>query len=61
MSSKVKAYYTPEEYLALERRAEDKSEYFNGDIHDDWREPQAQSGDGRCPRVSSHSIERSPL
>jgi Uma2 family endonuclease len=32
MSPQVKAYYTPEEYLALERQAEDKSEYFNGEI-----------------------------
>ena len=32
MSSQVKIYYTPEEYLALERAAEDKSEYFNGEI-----------------------------
>lgn len=32
MSLQVKTYYTPEEYLALERQAEDKSEYFNGEI-----------------------------
>jgi Uma2 family endonuclease len=32
MSSQVKVYYTPEEYLALERQAEYKSEYFNGEI-----------------------------
>ncbi|MGB7925318.1 MAG: Uma2 family endonuclease [Pyrinomonadaceae bacterium] len=32
MSSQVKIFYTPEEYLALERKAEDKSEYFNGEI-----------------------------
>jgi Uma2 family endonuclease len=32
MSSQVKAHYTPEEYLALERQAEYKSEYFNGEI-----------------------------
>lgn len=32
MSSQIKVYYTPEEYLALERQAEDKSEYFNGEI-----------------------------
>jgi Uma2 family endonuclease len=32
MSSQVKAHYTPEEYLALERQAEYKSEYFDGEI-----------------------------
>lgn len=32
MSSQVKSYYTPDEYLALERQAEYKSEYFNGEI-----------------------------
>jgi Uma2 family endonuclease len=32
MSSQVKVNYTPEEYLALERQAEYKSEYFNGEI-----------------------------
>ncbi|MDT5062467.1 MAG: hypothetical protein QOH63_2926 [Acidobacteriota bacterium] len=32
MSSQVKVHYTPEEYLALERQAEYKSEYFNGEI-----------------------------
>ena len=32
MSSQVKVYYTPDEYLALERKAEYKSEYFNGEI-----------------------------
>jgi Uma2 family endonuclease len=32
MSSQVKVYYTPEEYLALERKAEYKSEYFDGEI-----------------------------
>lgn len=32
MSSQVKVYYTPEEYLALERQAEHKSEYFDGEI-----------------------------
>jgi len=26
------SYYTPEEYLALEDKAEEKSEYFNGEI-----------------------------
>ena len=32
MSSQVKTRYTPEEYLALERRAQYKSEYFAGEI-----------------------------
>ncbi len=32
MSTQVKTYLTPEEYLALERRAETKSEYFNGEM-----------------------------
>src|SRR2546423_1855449 len=33
MSRQVKTYLSPEEYLALERRAEDKSEYFDGEIY----------------------------
>ena len=32
MASQVKVHYTPEEYLALERQAEYKSEYFDGEI-----------------------------
>ena len=32
MSSQVKPFITPEEYLALERKAEYKSEYLNGEI-----------------------------
>ena len=32
MSLQPKLHYTPEEYLALERKAEYKSEYFNGEI-----------------------------
>ncbi len=32
MSSLAKSYYTPEEYLVLERKAEYKSEYLNGQI-----------------------------
>jgi Uma2 family endonuclease len=32
MSSQPKAYITPEEYLAIERKAEYKSEYFNGEM-----------------------------
>ncbi len=31
MSSQLKTYLTPEEYLAIERRAEHRSEYFNGE------------------------------
>ena len=33
MSSQTKTYYTPEQYLALEREAEYKSEYVNGQIY----------------------------
>lgn len=33
MSSLAKTYYTPEQYLALEREAEYKSEYVNGEIY----------------------------
>jgi Uma2 family endonuclease len=33
MSSLAEQYYTPEEYLALERKAEYKSEYINGQIY----------------------------
>lgn len=32
MSSHPKTYLTPEEYLAIERKAETKSEYFNGQM-----------------------------
>jgi Uma2 family endonuclease len=32
MSSQPKIYLTPEEYLAIERQAETKSEYFNGEM-----------------------------
>jgi len=32
MSSQVKPFITPSEYLALERKAEHKSEYLNGEI-----------------------------
>ena len=31
MTAKEKSKYTPEEYLEIERGAEDKSEYFNGE------------------------------
>ncbi len=33
MSSLAKTYYTPEQYLALEREAEYKSEYIDGQIY----------------------------
>ncbi len=32
MSSQVKTYHTAQEYLALERQSEYKSEYYNGEI-----------------------------
>jgi Uma2 family endonuclease len=32
MSTLAKPWYTPEQYLALERQAETKSEYFDGEI-----------------------------
>lgn len=32
MSTRPKVHYTPEEYLALERKADYKSEYFKGEI-----------------------------
>ena len=32
MSSRPKTFLTPEEYLAIERKAEYKSEYFNGEM-----------------------------
>jgi Uma2 family endonuclease len=32
MSSQPKTYLTPEEYLAIERAAETKSEYFDGEM-----------------------------
>lgn len=33
MQAKRKSYLTPEEYLALERQADTKSEYFNGEVY----------------------------
>lgn len=33
MSSQPKILLTPEEYLAIERKAETKSEYFDGDMY----------------------------
>lgn len=33
MSTLAKTFYTPEEYLALEREPEYKSEYINGQIY----------------------------
>ncbi len=32
MALQPKISYTPEEYLAIEREAENKNEYFNGEI-----------------------------
>ncbi len=32
MSTQAKTFYTPEEYLELERKAEYKSEYYSGEI-----------------------------
>lgn len=32
MSPQIKSYITPEEYLGLERKAEYKSEYLNGEV-----------------------------
>ncbi|MDQ3684127.1 MAG: Uma2 family endonuclease [Acidobacteriota bacterium] len=32
MSSQTKTFITPEEYLAIERQAETRSEYFNGEM-----------------------------
>ncbi len=32
MSTQLKTYLTPQEYLAIERKAEIKSEYFNGEM-----------------------------
>ena len=32
MSSQPTTYLTPEEYLAIERKAQSKSEYINGEI-----------------------------
>jgi len=33
MSLQPKTFLTPEEYLAIERKAECKSEYFNGEVY----------------------------
>src|SRR4051812_30250823 len=41
MASTVRKTYTPEEYLALERKAEYKSEYISGQIY-----PMAGAGEG---------------
>ncbi|HEX9988720.1 MAG TPA: Uma2 family endonuclease [Chloroflexia bacterium] len=44
MSSLTKTYYTPEQYLALEREAEYRSEYINGQIYPMNGQPYAMSG-----------------
>lgn len=44
MSSLAKTYYTPEQYLALEREAEYKSEYINGQIYPMHGQTYAMSG-----------------
>jgi Uma2 family endonuclease len=33
MSSQLKTYLTPEEYLAFERKAEYKNEYIDGEVY----------------------------
>lgn len=45
MSSQTKAFLTPEEYLAIERAAETKSEYLNGEMFpmEAWRNRQGAS------------------
>lgn len=45
------SYYTPEEYLALERKAEFKSEYLNGQIY-------AMSGASRAHNLIAGNIFR---
>jgi Uma2 family endonuclease len=51
MSSLAKTYYTPEQYLALEREAEYKSEYINGQIY-------AMSGGSREHSLIIFSLAR---
>jgi Uma2 family endonuclease len=52
MSRQIKPYVTPEEYLALERKAEYKSEYLNGEIF-------AMTGASRRHNLISTNIVRS--
>jgi Uma2 family endonuclease len=52
MSSAPELYYTPEQYLEIERRAEGKSEYVNGQIF---------AMAGASPRHSALSITLSSL
>src|SRR5947199_10232802 len=49
MSTLAQPYYTPEEYLALERKAEYKSEYINGQIY-------AMSGASRAHSLIAGNI-----
>ena len=49
MSTQLKTYLTPQEYLALERKAEVKSEYFNGEMY-------AMSGASRKHNLITISI-----
>lgn len=51
MSSLTKTYYTSEQYLALERAAEYKSEYINGEIY-------AMSGASREHNLISGNVFR---
>jgi len=51
MSRQIKPYVTPEEYLALERKAEYKSEYLHGEIF-------AMTGASRKHNVVSTNIVR---
>lgn len=51
MSSQPKTYLTPEEYLRIERAAETKSEYFNGEMF-------AMSGASRKHNLVTGNISR---
>jgi Uma2 family endonuclease len=51
MSSQAKTYYTPEQYLALERETEYRSEYINGQIY-------AMSGGSREHSLIIFSLAR---
>ncbi len=54
MASTVRVTYTPEEYLALERRAEYKSEYINGEIYP-MAEASAEHGHGKIYAMAGAS------